>query len=688
MGKKLTKYTRESCISFCASVDTIAEIRSLSMSRYQFIIDNHLEDECFAGKPDFSEEHSSKYPKEYLRKISSECKTREELKERDPGAFKAIYYRKMTSECFKHMERPARKKKEQTEEEKKEAPGFYAHTLEECRALCLQYKTRGELKQEHNNIYQYVVVHGWRQECFGHMRRTGSKEDAEPAVVIDGYKKRTLEECMSEAMQYDSIPELRVQNKNLYSFIIRHQLEEVCFASLPPEEADQKERTKRSAVTRRERIEIPPEITGPSQRLTYKFRIPHTEAIDNYMRVANNLYNQTLYTFRSEFERPDGRWMQLGELRKTVSKATNLEGTINYDLMPNDHMAEKVVETVFSHCVMWANKLRRHKPGEPFPHLPGYRERGGMFVLRATRKNSRIRKGVLSLSKDLKIDIPDYATYAVRLRYYVMATLIPKPSYIEVALMYDQAITPAAPDIDEASYAAIDLGIDNLVTMVDQYQTTIYHGRFLKSYNQYFNKQLQHLQRIADAQHIDWRSQYTHKMHTLWDNRNAYVADVMHKISRHIVDYLVSRRIGTLIVGWNGDIKQRMHLTRNVRRMFHLIPYGQLIDKLRYKCEAAGINFMTTEESYTSKCDALALEPVCHHDEYAGRRVKRGLFRSSTGRYINADVNAALNIMRLVIGDCTFIQDIINSGHLFCPVGYGNPFQWKSSKTRTDRAGC
>jgi len=33
------------------------------------------------------------------------------------------------------------------------------------------------------------------------------------------------------------------------------------------------------------------------------------------------------------------------------------------------------------------------------------------------------------------------------------------------------------------------------------------------------------------------------------------------------------------------------------------------------------------EESYTSKCDALALESIQKHKKYLSKRVKRGLFQ-------------------------------------------------------------
>ncbi len=47
-------------------------------------------------------------------------------------------------------------------------------------------------------------------------------------------------------------------------------------------------------------------------------------------------------------------------------------------------------------------------------------------------------------------------------------------------------------------------------------------------------------------------------------------------------------------------------------------------------------------------------EPLQKHIGYQGRRVKRGLFKSSNGSLINADVNGAFNILRKVIGGFKF----------------------------------
>ena len=56
-----------------------------------------------------------------------------------------------------------------------------------------------------------------------------------------------------------------------------------------------------------------------------------------------------------------------------------------------------------------------------------------------------------------------------------------------------------------------------------------------------------------------------------------------------------------------------------------------------------------TEESYTSKCDALMLEEIKKKEKYLGIRTNRGLYISGNGKAINADLNGAINIMRKVV---------------------------------------
>ena len=55
-------------------------------------------------------------------------------------------------------------------------------------------------------------------------------------------------------------------------------------------------------------------------------------------------------------------------------------------------------------------------------------------------------------------------------------------------------------------------------------------------------------------------------------------------------------------------------------------------------------------------------ETVKKHDDYIGKRIRRGLFRTKENIYINADVNGSYNILRkyLKVVKNTNIYDIVN----------------------------
>ena len=73
------------------------------------------------------------------------------------------------------------------------------------------------------------------------------------------------------------------------------------------------------------------------------------------------------------------------------------------------------------------------------------------------------------------------------------------------------------------------------------------------------------------------------------------------------------------------------------------------------------MNFIQHEESYTSKCSFLDNESIVKHNEYLGKRVKRGLFKSSDGTLLNADINGSGNIMRKVVSNVLVTDEIVAS---------------------------
>ena len=100
-----------------------------------------------------------------------------------------------------------------------------------------------------------------------------------------------------------------------------------------------------------------------------------------------------------------------------------------------------------------------------------------------------------------------------------------------------------------------------------------------------------------------------------------------------------------MIIGYNEKWKQKLHFWKKVNQMFTTIPFLKIIKMLKYKAEEHGIKVELIPEEYTSKCSFQDNEKPEFHRIYAGRRIQRGLFKSAQGYVINADVNAAFNIL-------------------------------------------
>src|SRR5947207_9102205 len=119
--------------------------------------------------------------------------------------------------------------------------------------------------------------------------------------------------------------------------------------------------------------------------------------------------------------------------------------------------------------------------------------------------------------------------------------------------------------------------------------------------------------------------------------------------------WLVQAGIGVLVIGKNDGWKQEIEMGKRNNQNFVQIPHARFIQMLTYKAELVGITVKITEESYTSKASFLDRDPLpvrTQNDDtrhtFSGKRVKRGLYRVSDGRCINADVNGAYNMVRKV----------------------------------------
>ena len=107
-------------------------------------------------------------------------------------------------------------------------------------------------------------------------------------------------------------------------------------------------------------------------------------------------------------------------------------------------------------------------------------------------------------------------------------------------------------NLDPAQYLAIDLGLNNVATMVDTATgaAVILDGKRIKSINRWYNKENARLQSIKDKQGI---TGITKRQARLLKKRDCQITEAMNRYVTWIADYVLQHRIGTVVLPrWDG----------------------------------------------------------------------------------------------------------------------------------------
>ena len=353
--------------------------------------------------------------------------------------------------------------------------------------------------------------------------------------------------------------------------------------------------------------------------------------LDELCFLSKNLYNVALYHIR-QYYKETGKYLTYNKLAKTLSDSNNLD----YRAMPYAQSAQQVLRQVDSQYKAFYASIKSKKMNGKKVRLPKYKDKeNGRNIFVYTIQGAKVSNGVVCLkTKQGKLSFNIVADKIQQVH------LVPKANHIVVEIIYNKECEIKQ---DNNRYASIDLGLDNLCTLVsNSTQSIIVNGKPLKSINHHYNKTKAKLQsKLKQGKYSSKR------ISRLTLRRNRKVKDYMYKVSRKIVKYMEANSLNTLFVGKNVGWKDSINLGRTNNQNFVSIPYNMLVQMLEYKCKLSCINIVIVNEAYTSKCSFLDREKISKHDSYAGRRIRRGLFISSSGILINADVNGSLNIMRL-----------------------------------------
>ncbi len=293
----------------------------------------------------------------------------------------------------------------------------------------------------------------------------------------------------------------------------------------------------------------------------------------------------------------------------------------------------------YSADVKVPNYLRKEDGWSIFVAGRSARVKGNKVYIGLTKK---FRELYNITQKDLILDLP------TNLNITKLQQLQIKPTYggkhYEMLFCYEKP--NETKQLNKNNYITLDCGLDNLVTSYDtvNHKSFIFDGKPLKSMNQHYNKRKAKLQSAYELNKI--KDKNTKKFIKLSEYRKNHINNYLNNTVSKLVNYCVNNNIGTLVIGDFKGIKQEINLGSKNNQNFVSIPFGILKRKLEAKCNYYGIDYILQEESYTSKCSALDLEEISKHEEYLGKRIKRGLFKTSEGILIHADVNGCINILR------------------------------------------
>jgi len=281
------------------------------------------------------------------------------------------------------------------------------------------------------------------------------------------------------------------------------------------------------------------------------------------------------------------------------------------------------------------------------PKLPSYKRKKGRNIVYFTSLQCRLRDGLVLLTK--KMEKKGFPPIKTDLQDVKGVRIVPFGDRYTIELIYDY--TPQDLELNTSHVLGIDLGLNNIVTMSDNFGSSpkIIKGGVVKSINQFYNKQLARFKSISKTCND---TEVTNRILRLHRKRNNKIKDLFHKTSRKIINYCISNDIGTVVIGYNEGWKQKIKIGKKNNQNFVSVPFFKLIQQLEYKAEMVAIEVIRTSEEYTSQtCSSCGMIAKTN-------RKYRGLYVcKDCGMVLNADVNACLNIIQKGVPESTRIGD-------------------------------
>ncbi|NES45508.1 transposase, partial [Moorena sp. SIO2C4] len=313
------------------------------------------------------------------------------------------------------------------------------------------------------------------------------------------------------------------------------------------------------------------------------------------------------------------------------------------------------------------------------PKLLRYRKKGGLAAVTFPRQALNYKNGLFypSISKEsrpeLLTEIALEPPGFIDPDWVKQVTIRPYLGQLWIDWVIDDGKQPVEnnPNLDYFQAWSFDHGGDNWLTGVSTHgRSLIIDGRKLKSLNQAYARLVAKYK--AGKPELYWDS----NLDRVQRRRNNQIRDAINKAARFIINRCLSDCVGNLVIGWNEGQKDSSSMGKRGNQNFVVIPTKRLIERLKQLCPEYGIKLTITEEAYTSKASYLDSDSLPRHGEKpkgwkpSGKRVRRGLYKTSNGWLINADCNGAANIARKVATQLGLDLTKVGRGALTLPHRY------------------
>ena len=376
------------------------------------------------------------------------------------------------------------------------------------------------------------------------------------------------------------------------------------------------------------------------------------KACDELCFKSKNLYNYANYIQRQKFINGEKiyKYNEMAKLLKTHETFTSLGSNSSQHTIK---LLNKAWKSFFvSIKDYWKNPSKYLGK----PHLPNYKNKNGRYICVLTNWQSQIKEGYLYFAfKPLKSYNNTFKTQVKG--KHMQTRIVPNGSCYVLEIVYETEVLNIP--TESKNIVGIDLGLNNFATLTNNVGALpiVINGKSIKSYNQYWNKEVSKIKSNLKKRH---NKSWSNKLERLTQKRNNKIECFLHCASKYIIDYCLDIGCDTIIVGYNQEWKQNCNIGKTTQK-FVQIPYYNFINKLKYKCENMGIKFIQTEESYTSGTSFLDNELPIKDNYNKSRRICRGLFKSNNNTLINSDVNGSYQIIKKVFPNA-FTNGILGVG--------------------------